>query len=108
MNIVDLNSSDVDHMRLSVVILTYNEKNETVRCVKSLVPYLDEKIDEIVVFDNGSVDGTQHEIMQNFSQVRYFRSENNLGVANGRNTAISMARGKFIMTLDNDIIDIEW
>lgn len=93
---------DKNKCRLSIVILTWNESEDTLRCLSALNKWIDHKIDEIIVFDNGSYDGTDNAIKKNFPEVKYIFSERNLGIGPGRNAAISYATGKFIMTLDND------
>lgn len=89
---------------LSIIILTYNQKALTMRCLESLRPqYYDDGI-EIILVDNGSDDGTEAEVRTNFPKVKYLKRENNTGVAAGRNFGLKHASGSLLMLLDNDTI----
>jgi glycosyltransferase involved in cell wall biosynthesis len=88
--------------KLSFVILTYNHLAVTQRCLQSIrdttlrTPY------EIVVFDNGSTDGTW-EWLTAQPDVRAWRSPDNLGVGGGRNAAAPYATGDLLCFCDNDM-----
>jgi GT2 family glycosyltransferase len=88
--------------RLSVVLITWNEKAKLQTCLRSLMPALDLDRHEVIVVDNGSRDGTDQMVADEFPQVRYFPLERNIGVGPARNRGISLAQGEMIMILDND------
>lgn len=91
-------------VRLSIVIITWNEAGNLRRCLDSLVGKLDHSRDEIIVVDNGSSDGTA-DLVQSYSEpIRYLFLEKNYGVGPARNRGLFLARGEFCMTLDNDTI----
>jgi GT2 family glycosyltransferase len=91
----------------AIVILTWNELDKTRRCLKSLqaVGY---ELDRVVLWDNGSSDGTEESITREFPSVIYHRHRANLGVASGRNAAASLAiwalAATHLMFLDNDMV----
>lgn len=92
---------------LSIVILTYNQKDFTLRCLDALTPYMEaHPDDEIVLVDNGSTDSTLSDIdNRNYSwkkQLVIVRQKENSGVAKGRNIGISKSSGDVVMILDND------
>ena len=61
---------------------------------------------EIIVIDDCSKDDLRA-VMKEYSgypQVRYFRNERNMGVAESRNRGVAMARGEYIAFLDADDI----
>jgi GT2 family glycosyltransferase len=89
-------------LRLSVVIITWNERATLERCLHSLMPTLSSEYDEVIVIDNGSVDATDTMIAAHFPRVRYERLEKNIGVGPARNIGIRKARSEFVMILDND------
>lgn len=91
-------------MLLSVVILTHNQKDLTLRCLKSIRDLFQKKDVEIILVDNGSDDNTIESVKSNFPETKVIRSENNLGVAAGRNLGLNKASGKYLMILDNDTI----
>lgn len=89
-------------LRLSVVLITWNERELLRTCLETLLPAVDAAKDEIIVVDNGSVDGTDELIQRHYSAVRYLKLPRNIGVGPARNRGIAMARGRYAMTLDND------
>lgn len=88
---------------ISVVILTLNSLKFIKPCLDSI---LNQKVNavEIIVVDNGSVDGTAIFIKENYSQVRLITNKNNLGAAWAKNQGIEAAFGEWILTLDCDLV----
>ncbi len=56
---------------------------------------------ELIVVDDGSIDGSFEEIPKNHSKIRMFRQENK-GPSAARNKAIEMASGEFVTFIDAD------
>jgi len=87
---------------VSLIILNYNGKKNTLEFLKSL-----KKTDypnyEIIVVDNGSTDGSVEAIRKKFPRVKIVRNKENLGAPAGRNSGIKVAGGEYIVTLDNDM-----
>lgn len=96
-------------MRVSVIVLTCNQCDVTLRCLEALSPFMLRHEDaELVLVDNGSSDGTQ-EMVENCvfpwkSRLGYYVSEKNLGVAAGRNIGLRKAVGGTLILLDNDTL----
>lgn len=94
-------------VEIAVVILTCNQRDVTLRCLSSF-----ESVDRdgvgILVWDNGSADGTVTAIKERFPDVEVRRSDENLGVAGGRNAgaraAIERWGPEFLLFLDNDTV----
>ena len=84
---------------ISVVIPTYNRAGFIAQAIESVLAQ-SEKVDEIIVVDDGSTDNTQ-EVVQNFHEVRYLLQKNG-GVSSARNSGIKAARGEWIAFLDSD------
>ncbi len=81
---------------LSLCMIVKNEKNSLTRCLSSVKPF----VDEIIIVDTGSDDGTP-EIAANYGAiVRYFEWCNDFATA--RNYAISQASSNWILVLDAD------
>jgi GT2 family glycosyltransferase len=99
--------SDKGDTRVAVIILTVNQKDKTLACLDSLVSTLPGYA-RILVWDNGSVDGTAEAIQQQFPDVVVERHPRNLGVASGRNSGARLAMRLFspthLLFLDNDMI----
>ncbi len=94
-------------MEFTVAIATYNRLNLLRRAVESA---LNQTIPcEVVVVDDGSVDGTQ-EYMQELCaasgkeahRIVYHRHESNQGHAGAVNTGVKIAKGDWIKFLDDD------
>jgi GT2 family glycosyltransferase len=89
--------------RLSIIVITWNERDNLERCLRSLVETVDFERDEVIVVDNGSQDGSA-EFVATLPHVRYFPLDRNYGVGPARNRGLFLARGTYCMTLDNDTI----
>lgn len=90
-----------NNVKISVVIPAYNRKETIIRCLQSVLgqtvlPY------EVIVVDDGSVDGTIEAIeMLNCDLIRIF-VQNHQGAQAARNRGIVEARGNYITFLDSD------
>jgi O-antigen biosynthesis protein len=93
--------------RVVVVVLTYNQRDVTLRCLASLRQAADTAF-QVLVWDNGSSDNTAEAVRRGFPEVLVHKHPGNLGVGSGRNAAAALARQKFAAThllfLDNDIV----
>lgn len=88
---------------VSIVIINYNGKEDTLKFLKSL-----RKTDypnyEIIVVDNASNDGSAAAIRKRFPKVRVVHNKKNRGYAGGLNSGIKNSKGEYIVTLVNDMI----
>ena len=98
--------------KATICITTYN-RSETLK-TKSLPSALEQKCRypfEVIVIDDCSTDGTK-EVAEDFKKqypdLRYHRHENNRGLAAARNTGVSLAKGQFIVFLDDDDVLIPY
>jgi hypothetical protein len=88
---------------ISVVVVNYNGKKYLDDCMSSL--YCQTFRDfEIILVDNGSSDGSVAFTRHNYPAVIIVENDSNLGFAGGTNAGISIAKGEFIFTLNNDTI----
>lgn len=98
---------DVTPMEIIVLILTYNQKDKTLECLSALLKQEDVPF-RVILWDNGSNDGTIAAVNDAFPNVLTHYSETNLGVAGGRNASAQMAIHEFgathLLFLDNDIL----
>jgi GT2 family glycosyltransferase len=90
-------------IKTSVVILTYNSTKYIKSCLDSVFSQ-DHTHFEVIVVDNASNDDTIGFIKANYPQVVLIENKNNYGACKARNQGISVAGGKWILTLDCDII----
>lgn len=87
---------------LSVVIVSYNTKEQTLECVRSVIEYTSRHTIEIVVVDNASVDGSADAIRQEFPNATLIASRENHGFARANNIAAASARGGRLLLLNPD------
>lgn len=89
------------------VLLTVDQRRATLRCLASLGAIEQPKL-EILLWDNGSDDGTADEVAAAFPRVVIHREPHNAGVASGRNGGARLAAEKFdprfFFFLDNDMV----
>ncbi|MAI87260.1 MAG: glycosyl transferase [Candidatus Marinimicrobia bacterium] len=87
-------------MKISVIIPTYNRKKTLARAIQSVInqslsPF------EILIIDDGSNDGTEEWVKENFQNIKYIY-QNNRGVSSARNIGIENANGDWVAFLDSD------
>jgi GT2 family glycosyltransferase len=92
--------------RISVVVLTWNGREDTLKCLASLreVGYPNW---EVLIVDNGSEDGTVDAIHQEHPWVTVIETGKNLGFALGNNIGIRAAlqrEAELILLLNNDTV----
>ncbi len=85
---------------ISVVIPAYNAAGTIGRAIRSVLDQT-RPVDEIIVVDDGSVDGTAGLVERQFPQVKLIRQAN-AGPSAARNTGIAAAGGEYIAFLDAD------
>lgn len=91
---------------VAVIVLTFQQRELTMGFLGSLFASTD-GVPHVLVWDNGSSDGTGDAVARAFPGVRYHGHHENLGVASGRNAAAAMAMELwdpgFLLFLDNDM-----
>ena len=87
---------------VTVIIPAYNEKRtirEVVKTVKKV-----KEVDEIVVVDDGSTDGTSKEIRD--LGIKIIRHKRNMGKGAAMKTGLKHAKGEVILFIDADLENI--
>jgi GT2 family glycosyltransferase len=90
-------------MELSIIILNYKSANLIKYQLQKLANYNFEFESEIIVVDNNSQDNIEEIIKKNFPNIKFIKSEVNLGYPAGNNLGIKNAQGKYILILNPDI-----
>ncbi|MEJ2541659.1 MAG: glycosyltransferase family 2 protein [Gemmatimonadota bacterium] len=89
-----------------MIVLTFNQRELTLRFLESLYESGPGPT-HVLVWDNGSSDGTVEAVRKGFPEVLAHRSDANLGVASGRNAGAALAietwAPDFLLFLDNDM-----
>lgn len=96
-------------MDLSIIILSYNTKDITSRCldkIKESKAYCEKMLKnkvEVIVLDNGSEDGSDVMIRQDYSWVKLVALKENTGFSKGNNIAMKQAKSPFFLLLNSDV-----
>lgn len=92
---------------VSVIIPAYNSKDLIAKNLPHLLRARSNKknrIKEIIIVDDGSVDGTAEYVSKNFGQVKLIKRKRNQGFLVAANTAIRAASGRLIALINTDVI----
>ena len=84
-----------DDLSISVVIVNWNSKNDLGECLESLEKQ-DERDFEVIVVDNGSVDGSIELVRERFPAVKLVENDENVGFAEACNRGMEQATGSWI------------
>jgi GT2 family glycosyltransferase len=91
--------------RVSVIVLTHNQKSFTEIALSSLEQFTGYPNLEVVLVDNGSTDGTQ-ELLALWGATRPYAKvilhSTNLGFSAGNNAGVRAATGDYLVILNND------
>lgn len=91
----------VDKPRVSIVIPVYNNYRMTVQCLQSIKEHTPSDSYEVIIADDASSDLTQS-ITERVHNVVVTRAEKNQGFLANCNRAADLARGEFVLFLNND------
>lgn len=87
-------------MRASVIVVSYNSRQDLPACLDSILGQL-RADDELIVIDNGSTDGSADLVETRYPGVRLIRSTNE-GYAGGNNRGAQIAQGEYLVILNPD------
>lgn len=92
----------------SVIVLSYNNKEDLVECIPSLMSQTYQDF-EIIVVDNASTDGSEEFVRINYPEIKVVQTGKNLGYAAGNNAGFEVAEGEYIVVINPDtIVDHKW
>ncbi|MDD3625678.1 MAG: glycosyltransferase family 2 protein [bacterium] len=89
---------------ISVIIPTFNGKDLLKNNLPNLINELSDFSHEIIVSDDGSTDDTIEFLKDNHKPyIKIFSSEENKGFSSACNSGLQIARGDYILLLNNDV-----
>ena len=94
-------------MKLSIVIICWNDMKVIGNCLESLFKETDGISFEVIVSNNGSTDESIEYIGKHFPSVRIVNNGANLGFAGGNNAGIRAAIGEYVLILNPDTIILD-
>lgn len=90
---------------VSIIIVNYNHFQMTVDCIESIIEKTLNTSYEIILIDNASPDVDADKFLEVFpGQVQLIQSEENGGFAKGNNLGITIAKGEYVLLLNNDTL----
>ncbi|MGC8979543.1 glycosyltransferase family 2 protein [Caldisericum sp.] len=91
------------HMLISFIILNYNGKGLTERCIDSLIRCIAGYNYEIIVVDNGSSDGSAEYLKNKFPSIKIIEEGFNKFIF-AYNDGVKEAKGEWVFLLNNDMM----
>ena len=90
-------------MDVSIIIVNFNTKDITQKCIESIFQHTSDITFEIILVDNASSDGSV-ELFQNDNRINLVKSDANLGFGRANNLGFQYATGKYIFLLNSDTL----
>jgi GT2 family glycosyltransferase len=104
-------SDELEHIDLSVIIVTYNSAGEISACLLSLLRELSAFRYEIVVIDNASADETKQQLARysdgavpGSGRLILIENDENAGFTRALNQGLSLSTGDYLLTLNPDTV----
>ena len=92
---------------ISIIIVSYNTREMTLACLRSVYEETKGFFYEVIVFDNASIDHSAQAISDEFPKAKLIKSHENIGFARANNCAAAMAQGEYLLFLNPDTVVIE-
>lgn len=89
--------------KVSVVVCNYNGERYLADCLQA-IRELGSRVDEVVVVDNASTDGSVGLVRERFPEMRLLELASNGGPCVARNAGMRAARNRWVLAVDNDAI----
>ena len=96
-------SSAVPPGPISVVIVNYNGAEHLPHCLDAVFRQ-SMRVDEVLLIDNASSDGSEQAACERHPSVRLIRLATNAGPCPARNAGLEAARNHWVLLLDNDAV----
>jgi N-acetylglucosaminyl-diphospho-decaprenol L-rhamnosyltransferase len=97
-------SAETSTPDLSVVLVCWNNQSYLEPCLRSLYQGGLGRTFEVVVVDNGSTDGSQEMLREQFPEVKIVQNHSNLGLSRATNQGIQVTTGRYVLLLNNDTL----
>ncbi|MBE65572.1 MAG: glycosyl transferase family 2, partial [Gammaproteobacteria bacterium] len=89
-------------INLSIIVVLYNQAHLGLLCFKSLLDHADVRY-ELIIIDNASKDRTE-DLLARVENAEIIRNDKNLGFLEAVNQGSAIAKGKYMLLLNNDAI----
>ncbi len=88
--------------RISIVTVNFNQPEATIDLLQSIKLYQEGADLEVILVDNGSTENREIDFIAAYDDLKFIRSDINLGFAGGNNIGIVQATGDFLFLVNND------
>src|SRR5690606_29025561 len=88
-----------DDPLLSIVVVSFNTRELTRRCLASLRAHTGGIPTQVIVVDNASADGSAEMVRREYPEVELVANDDNRGFAAANNQAFRRARGRWVLLL---------
>lgn len=88
-------------MRSSILIVTKNRKKALQKTIAIVLPLLDQKQDEFLIFLDGCTDDSS-ELIEKYPEIKWINNATSVGASKARNILYNKARGTYFIGLDDD------
>lgn len=90
-------------MKTAVVILNWNGEMFLKQFLPTVITHTDLSVNEVVVADNGSTDGSLQLLKEQFPEVKTILLDQNYGFAGGYNKALAQIDAEYYLLLNSDV-----
>jgi N-acetylglucosaminyl-diphospho-decaprenol L-rhamnosyltransferase len=106
MTITDIKQGATDTATpdMSVVLVCWNNKDYLAPCLDSLYGGELRSSCEVVVVDNGSTDGSQAMLREQYPDILIIQNDHNVGLGKASNQGIEATHGRYVLLLNNDTL----
>lgn len=87
---------------VSIIIVSYNTRDVTLACLRSIRDRARGCTYEVIVIDNNSPDGSAEAIAAEFPEAALISNTDNKGFAAANNQGLAVAKGRFLLLLNPD------
>ena len=96
-----------DSIDISIIIVAYNRFDLLRNCLSTLNKHTRNVAYETIVIDNNSAEGEAETITNEFENIILIKNSTNEGFGAANNQGLAIAKGKYVLFLNNDTIFFE-
>lgn len=94
-------------VEVSVIVINWNTRDLLDQALTTLQPAIAGLAAEVIVVDNGSVDGSADMVRSSWPDLTLVALPRNVGFAAGNNAGIRRAKGRKVLLLNSDVIVLD-
>ena len=106
----DISQSPRSSIDVSIIVVSYNTREMTLECLRSIVAETTQVEYEVLFIDNCSTDGSFDAVHDEFGDDSRFHlvlADENLGFAGANNVLAESAKGKYLLLLNPDTVVLD-